>query len=403
MKLRKKPLNLTLITLCTLTMGIATPTLAEEITQRSNQYIDDTTELNQSGWKALISNAYPYKVQASGMWFDAAPIPRPFRQSDDIKSFSDEMRVRLRINSTDGLIVVKDGVIEQQYFRYGFAINDIHQIHSTGKAFTSFAIQPVYDQIGPEGLNKRLDEYLPKLKGKYFGESTLRQALDMKNGMQWTENYEDPNSATMVSFTVSGMEPYDPIRGPESWYERMFDYPKYGEHGKTWVYSSSSVLASSFAAEAIAQKPYQELVQQSYNKLGFEDASWYGGNEFGELSSDGSQATSIRDHAKLGRYMLETKDSAYVDDVWNVVYDAKNKGDAKYLEKYGPIGSTGYKNFWYKMGDDVILALGSSGQFLYVDRSKNLIISKFSSFVEGQGASEFADALSIIKDIAATY
>lgn len=391
------------ITVSTLMMVVATAAFSDEAGQRSNQYIDDTRELNQSGWKAMISNAYPHKLQASGMWFEAAPIPRPFRMSYNIDPFSDEMRARLRNNSTDGLIVVKDGVIEQQYFRYGFAIDDIHQIHSTGKAFTSFAIQPIYDRIGDEGLNKRLDEYLPKLKGKFFGESTLGQALDMKNGMEWTENYEDPNSATMLSFEVAGMEPYDPEKGPENWYERMFDYPKYGDHGETWVYSSSSVIASSLAAEAIAQRPYQDLVQQSYNKLGFEDASWYGGNEFGQLSADGAQATTIRDHAKLGRFMLETKDSAYVDDVWGVTYDPKNNSDAKYLEKYGPVGSTGYKNYWYKMGDDIIWAQGSSGQFLYIVRSKNLIISKFSSFVQGQGADEFVDALTILHDIADAY
>ncbi|WP_018970409.1 serine hydrolase [Rubritalea marina] len=401
MKLSKKTKISTAITVGALAM--VSITVAEEAGRRSNQYIDDTRQNNQSGWKALISNAYPHTVQASGMWFKAAPISRPFRMSDNIKPFSDEMRARLRANSTDGLIVVKGGVIKQQYFRYGFDIDDIHQIHSTGKAFTSFAIQPIYDRIGEKGLNRRLDEYLPQLKGKFFGASTFAQALDMKNGMQWSENYEDPNSATMVSFSVAGMEPYDPEKGPENWYERMFDYPKYGDHGKTWVYSSSSVLASAFVGEAIAQRPYKDLVQESYNTLGFEDASWFGGNEFGQLGADGSQATSIRDHAKLGRHMLETKGSAYVDDVWNVVYDPEQKGDAKYLEKYGPLGSTGYKNFWYKMGNDVIMALGSSGQFLYVNRSKNLIISKFSSFVRGQGPDEFAEAFSIIHDIAESY
>ena len=370
---------------------------------RSNIYIDDTVENNLSGWKAMITNAYPQNLLTSGRWFEPSPVPRPFAQGD-IVPFSNEIRTRLRDNSTDGLIVVKDGTIVQQYFRYGFGIDDIHLIHSTGKAFTSFATQPVYDRIGDEGLDTPVKAYLPKLDDKFFGESTLRQALDMQNGMEWTENYEDPTTATMLSGPVGGWDPLDPEKGPESWYERMFDFPKYGEHGQTWVYSSSSVIASSFAAAAIERRPFADLVQASYNTLGFEDRSWYASNSFNELSAEGGQALTIRDHAKLGRFMIEMTGSAYVDDVWNVVGDPNDPADAVFLEKYGDfLGAQGYKNYWYKLGDDVILALGSSGSFLYVDRAKNLVISKLSSYVQGQGHEEFAEALSLIREIAAQF
>jgi CubicO group peptidase (beta-lactamase class C family) len=372
--------------------------------KRSNIYIDDTGELNQSGWKAMISNAFPHKVQASGRWFDPAPTSRPFGLSKDMKPFSVKMRVRLRDNSTDGLIVVKDYVIVRQYFRFGFDIDDIHQVHSVGKVFTSFAMQPIYDRIGRAGLDRRLDEYLPRLKGKFFGLSTLGQALDMQNGMEWTENYEDPTTATMISFSVSGLEPVDPKKGPESWYERMFDFPKYGEHGKTWVYSNSAVLAASFAAASIAEQPFSDLVQDSYNTLGFEDRSWYTVNELKELSAEGGQAMSIRDYAKLGRFMLHTKGSAYVDDVWNEIADPNDPADAKFLAKYGKMfGFDGYKNYWYSFGPNTIMGMGSSGIFLYVDRSKGLVIAKFSSFVQGQGAEEFGEAIAIVKEIAAGY
>ena len=75
-----------------------------------------------------------------------------------------------------------------------------------------------------------------------------------------------------------------------------------------------------------------------------------------------------------------------------------------FLKKYGQLlGAIGYKNYWYKISDDVIMAVGSSGQFMYVDRKKNLIISKYSSFMQGQGAEEFAAAIKVINDIAGMY
>lgn len=372
---------------------------------RTNVYIDDTRDDFTSGWKSMITNADPAGTLTSGVWFNAAPISRPFAMAKSMPPFSDKLRSRLRDNSTDGLIVIKNGTIVQQYYRYGFGIDRIHLVHSTGKVFTSFAIQPIYDAIGPEGLNRTLAEYLPKLDGKFFGESTLMQALDMKNGMEWTENYEDSTSATMVSGLVSGFDPLDPEKGPESWYERMFDYPRQNEHGKIWIYNNASVIASSFAAANIAGRSFSDLVQASYDKLGFEDRSYYVANQFNELSAEGGQAFTIRDHAKLGRFMIETKTSPYVNDVWNVVYDASDPADAAFLEKYGGnfLGAVGYKSYWYKISDDVIVALGSSGQFLYVNRAKNLIISKFSSYVQGQGHEEFEEAFSIIDEIAEQY
>lgn len=372
--------------------------------KRSSIYIDDTSADNLSGWKNMLTNVMPDKLLFSGRWFDPSPVPRPFGRASELIPFSEEMRARLGDNSTDGLIVVKDGVIVQQYLRYGFAIDDIHLIHSTGKAFTSFAIQPVYDRIGVDGLNRPLKEYLPRLADKYFGDATLAQALDMKVGVEWTEDYDDPTTATMLSGPVGGWDPLDPKKGPESWYERMFDFPKYGEHGQTWVYNNGAVIAASFAASSIAGQPFSGLVQNSYNSLGFEDRSWYASNTFNELSAEGGQAISIRDHAKLGRFMLEAVGSPYVDDVWNEVGDPNDPATAKFLEKYGPLfGADGYKNYWYSLGPDTIVAIGSSGIFLYIDRSKNLVISKYSSFVQGQGAEEFIEADAILREIAGNY
>ena len=371
---------------------------------RSGVYIDDTSQDNLSGWKNMLTNAMPDKLLTSGRWFDSSPVPRPFGRESELKPFSKEMRAGLRNNSTDALIVIKDGVITQQYLRYGFDIGDIHLIHSTGKVFSSFAIQPIYDQIGADGLNQPLKIYLPKLDSKYFGEATFAHALDMKVGVEWTEDYSDPTTATMLSGSVGGWDPLDPKKGPESWYERMFDFPKYGQHGQTWVYNNAAVIASSFAAAAIAERSFSDLVQDSYNRLGFEDRSWFVSNRLNELSAEGGQALSIRDHAKLGRFMLEAVGSQYVDDVWNEVGDPNDPATTKFLKKYGPLfGADGYKNYWYSLGPDTIMAVGSSGIFLYVDRAKNLVISKYSSFVQGQGAEEFTEAYAIIREIENNY
>ncbi|MGF1833606.1 serine hydrolase domain-containing protein [Photobacterium sanguinicancri] len=375
-----------------LTLTAATHALASTPAklERSNQYIDSYRSGYISGWKGMLTNSQPDKLLTSGIWFKPSSSPRPFEQQE-ATPLSESMKLRLAENSTDGLLVIKNNKIINQYFRYGFAINDIHLIHSTGKAFTSFAIQPVYDLIGQEGRNKQLSNYLPKLKSLPAGKVTFQQALDMQAGLEWSENYEDPTTHTMRSGAVGG---WDPIENPQSWYS-MADLKQTAEHGKTWIYNNFSVIASAFAAEAISGKPYPELVQTSYNKLGFEDRSWYVANKMDELSSEGGQALTIRDFAKLGRYMLEEKKSQYVNDVWNA-----DGSVAQYMPKDKYSFAIGYKNYWYKISDNEILALGSSGQILYINKEKKLVIAKLSSFVQGQGLAEFEKAFSIISDLA---
>lgn len=363
---------------------------------RSSQYIDSTRENNLSGWKVMLTNAYPDKLLETGRWFSPSPVPLPF-VTGEMKSFPEELKKKLVDNSTDAILVVKRGQIVGQYFRYGFAIDDIHLIHSTGTAFTSFAIQPIYDRLGKFGLDKTLQHYLPRLKESPIGSATLAQALDMTAGTAWSENHDDPKSATMISGPIGGWDPIERGEAPKSWYT-MFNYPQVGQHGKTWVYSSASVIAASFAAAAKAGKPYAELVQDSYNKLGFEDRSYFISNSFNELSAEGGQALSIRDFAKLGRFMLEVEDSAYVNDVWNM-----DDTVSKYIPKKKFAFVKGYKNYWYELDPGVILALDSSGQFLYLDWEKDLIIAKFSSFVREQGATEFGAGLGVIEEISNLY
>ncbi len=371
--------------------------IEKPVHKRSNEYIDDTQDGYMSGWKAILTNAYPDKLLTNGRWFESSKQPIAFKRGN-VKPFSEDLKQKLKNNSTDAVLVVLNNEIVGEYFRYGFAYDDIHLIHSSGKTFTSFAMQPVYDAIGDEGLKKQLKDYLPELENTSTGTATLAQALDMTAAVEWSENYDDPASATMISAPIGGWEPIPDGEELKSWYT-MFNYPKTGEHGKVWSYNNATIVAASFTAEAISKKHFSQLVQESYDKLGFEDKSFYVQNKLNELSAEGGQAITIRDFVKLGRYMLKTKDSKYVDDVWRM--DGENVDLMP--EKYQGVAKNGYKCYWYRFDDNVILAIGSSGQFLYVDKEKGLIIGKYSSYVQGQGAYEGGQSLEILLEIAGLY
>ncbi|WP_157072708.1 serine hydrolase [Photobacterium sanguinicancri] len=196
--MKKTVLHTTLASILALTATMIMAAGPQEKVERSNQYIDSSRDGYLSGWKAMLTNSQPNKLLFSGIWFEPSKKKAPFSQGV-LEPFTDEIKSRLVDNSTDGLLVIKDNTVVKQYLRYGFNIDDIHLIHSTGKAFTSFAIQPIYDQIGKDGLDTPLSSYLPKLKGLPVGQATLQHALDMQAGLEWSENYDDPNTHSMLS------------------------------------------------------------------------------------------------------------------------------------------------------------------------------------------------------------
>ena len=60
---------------------------------RSSQYIDSTREKNLSGWKAILTNAYPDKLLETGRWFSPSPVPLPFVMGE-MKSFPEDLKNR---------------------------------------------------------------------------------------------------------------------------------------------------------------------------------------------------------------------------------------------------------------------------------------------------------------------
>ncbi|ASI92097.1 serine hydrolase [Vibrio mediterranei] len=359
------------------------------------EYIDDSRGDYLSGWKALLTNSQPDKLLENGTWFDASPSPRPLTYKQGNRDLPAPFKKQLKANNTDGLMVLQGGTVVSEYYRYGFNANQIHLIHSTGKAYTSFACQDVYDQKKQQVMTVPIAMLVPETEGLHAGNATTEQALNMTLATKWSENYEDPNSHTMLSGKIGGWDPIPKNEQPQTW-STLYDTPVLGEHGKVWSYNSVSVILASKACAALAEKDFSELVQSSYDKLGFEDASWYVSNTFGELSAEGGQAMTMRDFVKLGLFMLENDDSTYVQDIWNA-----DGTTAKLMKGYDFV--QGYKNYWFKLSDDVIVAIGSSGQLIYVDKSKDIVIGKFSSFEKGQDKTSFKVALKLLKDIAEHY
>ena len=96
----------------------------------------------------------------------------------------------LRNTWTDGFLVMHRGeVLTEQYFN-GMEPDTLHLLMSCSKSMTSTMLGIIAEE-GLLDLSRPLTAYIPELEGTGMAGATLQQALDMRVGVKFSEDYDD--------------------------------------------------------------------------------------------------------------------------------------------------------------------------------------------------------------------
>src|SRR6185503_14663540 len=91
-----------------------------------------------------------------------------------------------------GLIVVHDGRVRLERYGLRFDANGRWTSFSVAKSMTSTRDGAI------RSLDDKVSDYLPEMKGSAYDDVSIRQLLTMTSGVQWNEDYTDPNSDVAV-------------------------------------------------------------------------------------------------------------------------------------------------------------------------------------------------------------
>lgn len=286
----------------------------------------------------------------------------------------------LAANRTQGLLVMHRGeIVYEQYFGGAHA----------GTRFTSWSVAKSFNStlvglaIG-EGLigsvNDQLVDYLPQLKNTAYDGVTIRQALQMSSGVEFSELYDGAliNDVTrfMGMSLMINMQPAN---------ELAFSFPRAHEPGTTFNYNTAESQIIGMLVATVTGMPLSHYLQQKiWEPLGMShDATWtldqYGesGVEMGGCCLN----AVLRDYARFGQLFLQ-------DGIWEGrrvlpqgwVAEATNP-DADYVrfENSGD-SETGYQYQWWRLGDSAYAAEGVHGQIIYVNTAAEVVIAKTSAW-----------------------
>ncbi|MDR3398843.1 MAG: serine hydrolase, partial [Pandoraea sp.] len=96
-------------------------------------------------------------------------------------------------NYTDGIIVLHKGKVVYERYAGCLDATGQHGAMSVTKSLTGL----LGEMLVAEGViddTARVDTIVPELSKSAFGDATVRQVMDMTTGLQYSEDYSDPNS-----------------------------------------------------------------------------------------------------------------------------------------------------------------------------------------------------------------
>lgn len=294
----------------------------------------------------------------------------------------------LELNQIAGLLIIKDGKIQSERYRYGNTEKTRWMSMSIAKSITSTLFGAALKQGKISSLSDPVLKYLPTLKGSAYQEATVRDVLMMSSGVRWSEAYSDPRSdrRRLLEAQISQV--------PGRAMQAMASLPQQAAPGTRFNYNTGETqVAAQVLRNALGQSLSSYLSDRIWTKFGMEaDASWWLDSPNGvEIGGSGFSAC-LRDYGRLGLFMLAgglANKEMILPVAWS--YEATTP---KALRN-GSLIPYGY--LWWPvtsrvgLQDAAYTAVGIHGQYLYINPRQNLVIVVWGAQPQPTGAAVIDD------------
>ncbi|MBE2248452.1 MAG: serine hydrolase [Myxococcus sp.] len=286
---------------------------------------------------------------------------------------------------TDGLVIIKRGVIVYERYARGYDVTKKHLSWSVAKSLTS-ALVGVAVKEGVLSLSDSICQHLPEYEGSPRCDITVKDAITFGTGLSWLEVYE--NQSYQVSPTIAML--YGVARADNL--AHILSHKAIAAPGARWQYSTADAqLASAVAKRALAKKYDRDAFWTLlFDRIGLsalvieEDAK-------GTPQGGSSMYATPRDFAKFGFLFLNdgcwngerllpegwVAASTTPSDVYVATLPAEPRpsGYAWWLNR--PLPAKGRPAPWPDVPEDAYAASGHWGQRIVVVPSEDVVMVRF--------------------------
>jgi CubicO group peptidase (beta-lactamase class C family) len=289
---------------------------------------------------------------------------------------------------TDSIVVMKDGKVVFESYADGQSPVIPHIWMSVSKSILGLVAGIVVER-GQLDVDAPLTELIPELQGSAFDGATVRDALDMRVGISFDEDYHAAGGA-IIEYRKSHLWDPVPVGEPptdlRSFLLTLTE--RDGEHSGRFHYVSPNTDLLGWVLERATATRYADLVSETlWQPIQAERDAYITVDRFGAPRCAGGFCATPRDMARIGRLFVTAGrhgDAQVVPESWIrdiVNFDgaaAWRTGDFFDLFE----GATmHYRSKWYVLPGErpMIFGVGVFGQHLFIDPAADLVVAKCSS------------------------
>ena len=161
------------------------------------------------------------RVVPAGAEPSALPAGPPLKLDVDVDAYMAGQR-------SAGLVILHDGKLRLERYGLGFDAAGRWTSFSVAKSITSTLVGAALRDGSIRSMDDKVTDYLPQMKGSAYDDVSIRQLLTMTSGVQWNEDYADPNS------DVARFNNHQPEEGVDALVSYLRRLPRAAPAGTRW-------------------------------------------------------------------------------------------------------------------------------------------------------------------------
>ena len=290
----------------------------------------------------------------------ALPAGRPATLPQEVADFIAERKVT-------ALVVLKNGQIVHESYHLGTGPDDRRIGWSVSKSFLS-ALAGIFVEEGViESLNDPVTKYAPALAGSAYDGATIKNVLQMSSGVTFNEDYLDFHS------DINRMGRILALGGSMDGFAAGLSENS-AAPGERWQYVSIDTHVLAMVLRGATGASVTELMGvKIIAPLGLESEPYYLTDGYGVAFALGGLNMTTRDFARFGQMIANGgrwNGQQIVPTDWIAVSTVPSANTEP--------GMTGYGYQWWipaGAGPGQFMARGIYGQYIYIDRPRNIVIA----------------------------
>jgi len=303
---------------------------------------------------------------------------------------------------TDGWAVACRGSMMAEEYRGGLAPQSRHLMFSVSKSLIG-AVAGALHGAGAIDLDAPVTAFVPALAHCGYAGATVRDLLDMRSGVAFSDDYSDPNADIHILDQAMGWAPRGGPETPATLYDFLLTLRRRSPHGGPFEYRSCETDVLGWICEVAGGQRMPGLMSELlWSRIGARYDATIAVDSSGTGMFNGGISACLTDMVRFGSLFLQEgaslTDQQVVPAAW--IADTLAGGpDSRQAFAAGPgeadLPGGMYRNqMWSPYPDDnVLLCMGMCGQMIYINRGAEMVAAKLSTQPHNHGPHVLQDTL----------